>query len=311
MLTGVGRDLADMCNLLERRLSNKSTMRRLAFLSLVLGIACRGSARSIPPAPALATSPVDNALPAGELEGRVLDSKTSGPVPGVMIFAFCHGADLRLAITDETGQYRLGVPAGTCNVDADVGTAAITKTVEVVDSGPTHLDLELDHAELLQALRDEPPDHCPGSRPGDVVLGHTTSQADIDALASVVLARIVAGQEALADQGTSTTYVVGELRGGQRLGPAALPQGTSRTFVLKTRAEVQAEADRSGAEINYLDFESIYSDGTCALVRGGGDFVIPSSKRFVTKQCCCTGTEIYEKQNGRWVFVRRVHEICA
>lgn len=88
MLTGVGRDLADMCNLLERRLSNKSTMRRLAFLSLVLGIACRGSARSIPPAPALATSPVDNALPAGELEGRVLDSKTSGPVPGVMIFAF-------------------------------------------------------------------------------------------------------------------------------------------------------------------------------------------------------------------------------
>ena len=63
--------------------------------------------------------------------------------------------------------------------------------------------------------------------------------------------------------------------------------------------------------VDYIKFDRVYSDGSCALVRVGGDFVMPTAKARRGKLCCCTGTEVFEKQNGRWVFVRRVREICG
>ena len=77
---------------------------------------------------------------------------------------------------------------------------------------------------------------------------------------------------------------------------------------VKVRVVLDATHDE---RVDYIKFDRVYSDGSCALVRVGGDFVMPTAKARRGKLCCCTGTEVFEKQNGRWVFVRRVREICG
>jgi len=101
-----------------------------------------------------------------------------------------------------------------------------------------------------------------------------------------------------------------ELDGQSRLSDAALPHISSRHFVAKPRAQLRDEADRTRNEITFIGFSDIYSDGTCGIVDVGADFLAPT-RQPATKRCCCTATDVYEKRDGRWVFVRRAHEVCA
>ncbi|MGE5184473.1 MAG: carboxypeptidase-like regulatory domain-containing protein [Acidobacteriota bacterium] len=252
------------------------------------------------------------------MEGRVVDSKTKAGLPGISVDfdGECrHGAEVATALTDEQGHYTIELEPGRCNLWARAGLAdASPRPVEIRRGGVAVIDVELDHDAVVAAQRDQPPSRCPRSAPDAVVKGHTTTQQDTDDVARAVLERFTADEGTLPDGGllpAGVIFVRAEVAGRphRRLTVAALPAGTKRRFMLMTTADLQTQADRSGREVYYIDLGDLDSDGNCALLSAGANFVMPSAKRAI-KMCCCAGYDVYEKSQGRWLFVRRDSESC-
>src|SRR5205814_3050347 len=78
----------------------------------------------------------------GTISGRVVDSVTAQPVPGVRVNAVGAGS---FVLTDREGRYTLaGVSAGTATVRAQrIGFAAQTRQVAVTDGGSVPVGFEL------------------------------------------------------------------------------------------------------------------------------------------------------------------------
>jgi hypothetical protein len=266
----------------------------------------------------------------GTVEGYVFDSQTSAALPGatvdvgrpgregvgelgMIVDVGRPGGDVEMTMTDERGHYAVELPPGTLEISASVGTATTdVMKVDVHRGRVTRFDMRIDHAKLLASLQDDPPINCPASPPGAVIEGHTTTQSDIDAIATTVLERFISNRGSISDGGLirgDVIYVRVDLEAHHHLTKEALPTGTRLRFVPKTQSELQDESDRSGKNVRFIDFRSIYSDGRCAVVQVGMDFAMPTNRPDM-KTCCCTGTDVYEQREGKWVFVRRAYGVC-
>jgi hypothetical protein len=139
--------------------------------------------------------------------------------------------------------------------------------------------------------------------------------ADRDALVHSVLERYLAygtldDDELLPKQGP--IYVMTEVGADpidHRIVPAALPEA-KRPFVLRTAAELQAEADRAGKEVAFIHFYSITVEGSWASVSAGGDILLPTKTNAV-KTCCCSSSRSYEKHAGRWTIKAGPHVVSC
>jgi hypothetical protein len=143
-----------------------------------------------------------------------------------------------------------------------------------------------------------------------VIAGHTTSQADIDAVVAAVLQRFAIDRSTVPDAallGRGDVRVASELAAMPKrsLDPRLLPPH----FVGATLHELRAEADRLGGKVTFLSFGSVDSDGSCAIVTAGVDVVRP--KRRHSRLCCCSAEDLYEKRRGTWQFVRRLGTTCS
>lgn len=99
-------------------------------------------------------------------------------------------------------------------------------------------------------------------------------------------------------------------RAKMRLGPDAVPQVNGYTFVVRTTAERQADADRTGRGSDmFIIVDSAGIAGSSAFVDLGTDLVVPTSPK-VDRQCCCIGNGRFNGVGTRWVFERWVSMVC-
>lgn len=135
--------------------------------------------------------------------------------------------------------------------------------------------------------------------------------AELDALLLAVLTRFEADEETVPDSGMLTSpvvYIVFD--DAVSLGPAAFPPAAKHTYVVKTMAQVQAEADDTGQNINYIGIGAISREANQARFWIGVDFAMPSAEGG-GKLCCCKGEVIYELRAGAWTFTGTGMAICS
>lgn len=237
----------------------------------------------------------------GNVEGRVTDSRTGAGVSGieVTVSGACQGdGGFGSTYTDQHGRYRVEMPKGDCVLEGSYGDATTgERTIRIEARRALTVDLEIDHRALAGALAKDPPENCPSSKPDEVVMGSVPTPADLDDIVRAVL-----DKNDIADGRSKVVRT--EIEDGRTVSRTALPEG----YVLRTEAELEAEAKRTNSNVWYVAFYSVYATNTCARVLVGGDFVQP---RRQLKNCCCIATDFYEKRNGRWQFVKRTHQDCA
>ncbi|HEY1547530.1 MAG TPA: hypothetical protein VGG28_06915 [Kofleriaceae bacterium] len=269
-----------------------------------VALAIVASCASPPPPPALHNTPPIVPATATALEGRVLDSVTGEPIAGILVEAEGSAASDD-AYSDEHGRFHVELAAGSAYVhlEADPGGWMSLAANQV-----TQRDLRFDHGELEQRRTRRPPAACPSSPPGAIIEGHTTSQAELDAIARRVLERYAADPKTVPDGELAhdIRLVRTDLERHRHLGAAALPPG----FVGKTRAELAAEPARVGSDVYYVDVRAIDADPTCAIVEIGTDFVAVPQPGAI-KMCCCSASQIYELRGGRWEFVGNAVVVCS
>jgi hypothetical protein len=238
------------------------------------------------------------------LEGRVVDSATGAAVAGVGVEAASGSSSSDEAFTDEHGRFHLEVDAGSAYVQLEYGSGS---TIALAANHVTQRDLRLDHAEVLQRAQ-RPPAACPSSPRGAVILGHSTPQAEIDAIAHRVLERYAADPKTVPDGELAPhiSFVRVDLDHHRRVGAGALPAG----FAGKTRDELAGESKRLGSDVYYVDLRSIDADPTCALVWIGVNFVDRPRPGSI-KTCCCSAAQLYELRNGRWEYVGNTETVCS
>jgi len=88
---------------------------------------------------------------------------------------------------------------------------------------------------------------------------------------------------------------------------AALP-GAKR-FVLRPRAELQAQADKADANVAYISF-GVELAGDEADVDFGVDILLPTQSKAV-KLCCCSSSDHFSRKQGTWKFVSRGTTMCG
>lgn len=202
----------------------------------------------------------------GIVEGRVTDSRTGVGVTGleVTVSGACEGSGAAgITYSDQHGAYRIEVPEGDCVLEVTYGDATTGERKIHIEAGRTlTVDLKIDHGALAAALAKDPPERCPSSKPGEVVMGSVPTQVDLDEIVRAVLDK--------NDILTARNKVVrAEVQDGRAVSRDALPEG----YVLRTRAELEAEARRTNHDVWYLAFHYVYATNTCAAVLVGGDFV--------------------------------------
>jgi hypothetical protein len=237
----------------------------------------------------------------GNVEGRVIDSRTGAGVPGieVTVSGACQGdGGFGSTYTDQLGRYRIEMPKGDCVLEGRYGDATTgERKIRIEPRRTLTVDLKIDHRALAAALAKDPPENCPSSKRDEVVMGSVPTHADLDDIVRAVLDKndIPDGR---------SKVVRAEIEHGRTVSRNALPEG----YVLQTEAELEAEAKRTNSDVWYVAFYSVYATKSCAMVLVGGDFVQP---RRQLKMCCCMANDFYEKRNGRWQFVKRTHQACA
>jgi hypothetical protein len=255
-----------------------------------------------PPAPIHNAPPIVRATVTA-VEGRVVDSVTGAALPGIGVEAAV-GASSDDAFTDEHGRFHLEIDGGSAYMQLEYGSGS---WIPVAANQITQHDLRMDHAEVVQRAHRRPPIACPHSPPGTVIVGHSTPQAELDAIAHRVLERYAADPKAVPDSGPAAAkFVRTDLDFHRSLTAAAVPA----RFVGKTRVELVAESKRLGSDVDYVDVRSIDADPTCAIVWVGIDFIVASPSNAI-KMCCCTAAELYELRNGQWEFVGDAEHICS
>jgi hypothetical protein len=237
----------------------------------------------------------------GRVEGRVLDTRTGRGLVGidVVVSGACQrGGMFASAYTDQLGRFQLEMPAGECTVEGSYGDATTGEhSIRIEAQRTLTVDLEIDPRALAAALAKDPPENCPGSKRHEVIVGNQPSQRDLDDTVREVL-----DGGNVPDQRASV--VRAEIEGGRTVSASALPEA----YVLQTRAELEAEAKRTNADVWHIAFYELHATATCARVAVGGNFVQPRRK---LKTCCCTAHDFYEKRRGKWKFVKRIRETCA
>lgn len=231
----------------------------------------------------------------------MLDARTGRGLVGidVVVSGACQrGGMFASAYTDQRGRFRLEMPAGECTVEGSYGDATTgERSIRIEAQRTLTVDLKIDPGALAAALANDPPENCPGSKRQEVIIGNQPSQRDLDDIVRAVL-----------DEGTipdgRTTVVRAEIGEGRTISASALPE----TYVLQTRAELEAEAKRTNTNVWYIAFDELHATATCARVAVGGNFVQPRRK---LKMCCCTAYDFYEKRRGKWKFVKRTRTSCA
>lgn len=267
------------------------------------------------PVGSVATPQKEPVLETASIEGYVRDKETGAGVAGVDIDGGINGEYLKWATTDENGRFTLPVRPPQAELFLHIGEAKIHRSNIPATAGTTTKidDLVVEHTDLLLERESHPPVNCPGSQPGAIVEGHTTSQADIDDLVAAALARFVVDPDAIPDHGLlakgKVSFINTTIDRDHRISSLAV-KASPIPLVGKSYDELQDLANRTRKEINFIDFSEITSDCSCAFVSVGVDFTMPASEGEF-KMCCCVGHDIYEKRAGRWVFVRRMAETCA
>jgi hypothetical protein len=251
----------------------------------------------------------------GAVEGSIVDSVTGEGLPGIEVHSeeCSQKIEVIYVHTDEHGHYRAELPSSCFHVGFWPGEGRLERTVEVAANRTTHLDFSFPHDALAHYRDDHPAMRCPNSPPNTYVEGHTISQSEIDAVAAAVLERYASDATTVPDSGllpSGQVAVQSDISRTKRLTRAAIPAQSIVKFKLRSRVDFTSEADRFGRDVKFIHFSSLDSDGSCAIVTVGGDFVMPTRSRSM-KGCCCIGVDLYEKHDGRWSFVRRDSEPCA
>ncbi len=288
----------------------------LARWWIVVTLGCAGSTATKSDVPRNATKATAATARHTVVEGHVRNAQTGATVPGIEVDAWLgarhHGRVSAWVISDENGFFRLEVEPGTGFLFTSLGELDAAPSLVFRPGTRIGIDVTVDPNELAQWRAMNPPEACPSSPPGTIIEGHTTTQQDLDDIARTVLERSAVDSSAIPDLGIAARGSVPiavrvDVRTGKQLTARALPPSG---FVLKTLEELQKQADRLDRDVGYVELSQLYSNGSCAVVDVGGDFVSPSRQSF-GKLCCCTARDIYEKRGARWIFVRRVSEICA
>jgi hypothetical protein len=247
----------------------------------------------------------------GVVEGHVTDARTGEVLAGVGIDLWCTASrQAQTAITDEHGRYRVELQRDACKMMVHFGIPSTKRTLAIEPGKVTRLDFAFPHDVVVEERRFSPPVRCPSSPPDAVIAGHTTSQADIDAVVAAVLQRFATDRSTVPDAallGRGDVRVASELVAMPKrsLDPRSLPPH----FVGATLHELRAEADRLGGKVTFLSFGSVDSDGSCAIVTAGVDVVRPKGRH--SRLCCCSAEDLYEKRRGTWQFVRRLGTTCS
>ncbi|HTL35853.1 MAG TPA: hypothetical protein VL326_22140 [Kofleriaceae bacterium] len=148
-----------------------------------------------------------------------------------------------------------------------------------------------------------------------------SAQDELDALARAVLERYMGKPDTVPDAGLikgKPLYVKANL--GWPCQPdwkdcvedrrvftaAALP---SPKFHLRTRNQLQAEATKTGEYTHYIDITGVEIKGDQATLSVGVDFMMPENTGG--KLCCCSATQIWTKQNGKWTYKKTTSTMCS
>jgi hypothetical protein len=251
----------------------------------------------------------------GTVEGYVFDKQTGDGVAGVSFYGGVSGQYLRPTTTDEHGHYTLQLQPTRAKLFVWIGGNSRKPVAVSVRAGHvTRVDLFVDHADVVAERQLHPPRNCPDSAAGAVVDGHTTTQQDIDDIAGAVLARFAKNPSTMPDHallGDSAIVNVNTNVGTKwHISLAAILSTQNRKLIGRPYFAMQDEADSTGHDIYYINISDVTSDGSCAFVSAGVDFMTPTSKHIWTL-CCCTGHDIYEKRDGHWTFVRSDYELCS
>jgi hypothetical protein len=280
-------------------------MRAVVLLLAVCGCQLAWSSRFVPGA--------------SFVEGHVRNARTGEPLVGMRVWLGgpCSREVRSMAISDETGYFRLELGSGRCEIYASYGGTASSRTVrfDAARHRAVVVELAIDSAKLAAALRTDPPLRCPSSPVGAIIEGWRPSPTDRDALAQAVLERYVANPRSLAEHIAPENGIVmvdAELSDGRgQLTEAALPTAAGSPLVLQPAHALQAEADRRRRRVQAIRFDEIYSDGSCAIVTVGGAVIRRRDADPFTWWCTCSATELFEKRAGVWQFVRRHLATCG
>jgi hypothetical protein len=129
------------------------------------------------------------------------------------------------------------------------------------------------------------------------------STAESDVLAAA-LARVQATPETLLDHSLVDDHHFVMIEPGTA--KPALPA----PFVAMTKAELDAEADRTSADVGFIHVFAVEVHGDDADIAIGGDVALPAAHRK-HKLCCCEGKDHYTRTNGSWTYAATGMQICS
>jgi len=233
------------------------------------------------------------------VEGNVVDELTRRPLWGATIIA--RGRAENVGISDESGRYSIDLRPGAYRLRVVYGESDVEAgNIEVAAQKTLLRDIEVSHFAVAEATASALRPYCPSS-PRGVAPSHARRAA----LVSAVLKRFADDEAVIPDGRLLTRIRTPVVSDGDAI---SLPVSGARTYARTSLRELRAVADRSGQEQLYLGIE-VELEGTCATVKAGVHYVIPSrSTRFFS--CCCNTIDIYEEADGRWAFRGNVDERC-
>ena len=158
-----------------------------------------------------------------------------------------------------------------------------------------------------------------GPRPDQVAAAEiheaqSRAQHELDAVARAVLDRFVADRMTVPDSGLlehePTTILDRDLEydgTGATFSASALPQGR---FAVRSRAEMQVDADRENDNVHYIFIHSLKIEGNRATFWVGVHAAVPNHPEGLGN-CCCSAEQLYVKTNGVWMYAETTESVCS
>ncbi|HEY3450391.1 MAG TPA: hypothetical protein VGK67_28815 [Myxococcales bacterium] len=145
-----------------------------------------------------------------------------------------------------------------------------------------------------------------------VEVEHT--QENVDLLLQAVLGRVQTEPQYLPDRGLlpadGPLLVREEIYDSAfKVTSASLPQPSTQ-LVTRAWVELQQVADASGQDLFFIEIGGLDLVGNEATLTIGVGFAIPESSQRAML-CCCSRTDSYTWQDGRWVFSKAINGQCS
>jgi hypothetical protein len=316
------------------------------WLVVVVALGCDAGAKKAPP-PAPMPAAAADAAPAdaagadafdeyafiprrypketlGWLKGTATDAQTHEPVQGVYVEAPVDSDGWApSALTDDDGRYKLYYPEGQHTVSVKLYTeeAAFQRQVTIKRGKTTTLDLQIAHTEVLKdreaqeqverdAAREKAARACPPPKPGET----PAATADIPALVGSLLRYYATHPKEMMDwPDRGNVFVLGDVTvdgAVHHLDPASLRPLAPKRFIIRTKAQIQAEADQHETRVMYVYFNAIELERTCALVEWRITLMLPTKlQRGGGVECCSGATDRFHK-GASWTRVARLSSIA-